>query len=129
VLTIPEAIETVSGDSELDTNVAVDGEGNIYALGSFNYAVFKFNREGKFLNRFGSQGDEKGQFRSPYAIAVDGQGRVFVSDVNGILVFDSDGRYLKQFDAPGAIFGMVFNDTGELLVTSSNQKVYKYTIK
>ncbi|MGH9933122.1 MAG: hypothetical protein ACREA9_28390, partial [Pyrinomonadaceae bacterium] len=94
VQTIRAAISSVTDNSELDTCVAVDGLGNIYALGSFNNAVFKFSPEGKFLTRFGDAGDQPGQFRAPSAIAVDGKGRVYVSDFKGVQVFDSNGRYL-----------------------------------
>jgi streptogramin lyase len=124
-LTIPKAISTVADRSELDTSVAVDGLGNIYALGSFTSAVFKFSPEGKFLNRFGGSGDQSGQFRATHAIAVDGKGRVFVSDTKGIQVFDSDGRYLTVFKVDGPAFGMVFNDKNELVVAARN-KVIKY---
>ena len=126
-LTIPKAISTVADRAELDTSVAVDGLGNIYALGSFTSAVFKFSPEGKFLNRFGGAGDQTGQFRAPHAIAVDGKGRVFVSDVKGIQVFDSDGRYLSVFKPGGSAFGMVFNDKNELVIAARN-KVVKYAL-
>jgi streptogramin lyase len=128
-LTIPDAIATVSGDSELDTKVAVDGSGNFYVMGSFNYGVFKFGPDGKFINRFGGEGDQPGQFQAMEAIAVDGKGQVFVSDINGIQVFDPDGRYIRIFDIPGATFGMVFNDQSELLAASNDQKVRKYSFK
>jgi streptogramin lyase len=122
-LTIPKAISTVADRSELDTSVAVDGLGNIYALGSFTSAVFKFSPEGKFLNRFGGSGDQSGQFRAAHAIAVDGKGRVFVSDIKGIQVFDSDGRYLTVFKTEGSAFGMVFNDKNELVVAARNKVI------
>ena len=93
VRTIPAAISSASGDSELNTRVAVDGSGYIYALGTFNNAVFKFGRDGKFINRFSGAGDQPGQLRAPYSIAVDGHGRVYVGDMKGIQVFDADGRY------------------------------------
>ena len=84
-------------------------------------AVFKFSPEGKFLNRFGGSGDQPGQFRAAHAIAVDGKGRVFVSDIKGIQVFDSDGRYLTVFKTDGSAFGMVFNDKNELVVAARNK--------
>ena len=69
-----------------------------------------------------------GQFRATDAIAVDGQGRIFVSDTKGIQVFDSNGRYLDVFKVPGSVgSGLVFNDRNELLVAARN-KVYKFTI-
>jgi DNA-binding beta-propeller fold protein YncE len=92
VRTIESAISGASGDSELSMRVAVDGAGYIYALGRFNNAVFKFARDGKFLTRFGGEGDQPGQFRAPYSIAVDGLGRVYVGDMKGIQVFDANGR-------------------------------------
>jgi DNA-binding beta-propeller fold protein YncE len=122
-LTIPKAISTIADRAELDTSVAVDGLGNIYALGSFTSAVFKFSPEGKFLNRFGGSGDQSGQFRAAHAIAVDGKGRVFVSDIKGIQVFDSDGRYLTVFKTEGSAFGMVFSAKNELVIAARNKVV------
>jgi DNA-binding beta-propeller fold protein YncE len=121
--TIRAAISSTSGDSELNTRVAIDGLGNIYALGSFNNAVFKFAPDGKFLTRFGDDGDQAGQFRAASAIAVDGKGRVYVSDIKGIQVFDANGRYLTVFDPEGMAFGMVFNDKNELFVAARNHVV------
>jgi DNA-binding beta-propeller fold protein YncE/DNA-directed RNA polymerase subunit RPC12/RpoP len=121
--TIPAAISSASGDSELSMRVAVDGVGNIYALGRFNNAVFKFGREGKFVNRFGGSGDQPGQFRAPYSIAVDGYGRVYVGDMKGIQVFASDGRYLTLMNTKGVAFGMVFNDQNDLFVVARDHVV------
>lgn len=122
-LTIPAAISSASGDSELSMRVAVDGSGYIYALGRFNDAVFKFARDGKFLTRFGGGGDQPGQFRSAYSIAVDGYGRVYVGDMKGIQVFDANGRYLALLDLKGMAFGMAFNDKNELFVVARDHVV------
>lgn len=127
-LTIQAAISSVSGDSELDTRLAVDGLGNIYALGTFNEAVFKFAPDGKYITRFGSEGDESGQFSAPSAIAVDGQGRVYVSDMKGIQVFDSDGRYLDKIPADGFVFGMTITANNQLVAVSNRPKVYIYSL-
>ncbi|HEX5886870.1 MAG TPA: NHL repeat-containing protein, partial [Pyrinomonadaceae bacterium] len=125
--TIPEAISSASGDSELSMRVAVDGAGYIYALGRFNDGVFKFARDGKFVNRFGSGGDKPGQFRAAYSIAVDGYGRVYVGDMKGIQVFDANGRYLALLDVKGMAFGMIFNDKNELFVVARDH-VSKYSV-
>jgi streptogramin lyase len=128
VRTIRAAISTAADESELNTRVATDGLGNVYALGSFRNGVFKFSPEGKFLTRFGDNGDQPGQFRAPGAIAVDGQGRVFVSDIKGIQVFDSNGRYIAAFKPDGITSGMVFNDKNELFV-AGRTKVTKFKLK
>jgi DNA-binding beta-propeller fold protein YncE len=127
VRTIPAAISSASGDSELSMRVAVDGAGYIYALGRFNDGVFKFGRDGKFMNRFGSGGDQPGQFRSAYSIAVDGYGRVYVGDMKGIQIFDANGRYLTLLALKGMAFGMVFNDKNELFVIARDH-VNKYAV-
>ena len=121
VRTIRAAISSVTDDPELDTQVAIDGLGNIYALGSFNNAVFKFSPDGKYITKFGDAGDQPGQFRAPSAIAVDGKGRVYVSDFKGVQVFDSNGRYLAVFDPEGTASGMVFNDKNELFIAARKQ--------
>jgi DNA-binding beta-propeller fold protein YncE len=127
IRTISAAISGASGDSELSMRVAVDGAGYIYALGRFNNGVFKFGRDGKFMNRFGSGGDQPGQLRAPYSIAVDGYGRVYVGDIKGIQVFDANGRYLNILEQKGMAFGMVFNDKNELFVIAKD-RVIKYAV-
>lgn len=93
-----------------------------YAMGRFNNAVFKFAPDGKFITRIGGEGEEPGLFRALNAIAVDGKGRVFVSDTKGIQVFDTNGRYLDVFKIERNVaFGMVFNDKNELFVAARTQ--------
>jgi len=124
---IRAAISTPADRTELNTRLAVDGRGNIYGLGSFTSSVFKFSRDGKYMNRFGGPGRQPGQLSAVSAIAVDGKGRVFVSDIQGIQVFDSDGRFVTSFRLDGVASGMAFNDQNELMVVSRN-KVTKYTV-
>ncbi|HVQ36184.1 MAG TPA: hypothetical protein VMS31_01540, partial [Pyrinomonadaceae bacterium] len=83
--------------------------------------------DGKYQTRFGSDGDQPGQFRAPSAIAVDGKGRVFVTDFKGIQVFDGNGRYLTVFKPGGIASGLVFNDKNELFVVA-RKEVLKLTL-
>jgi LSD1 subclass zinc finger protein len=125
---IKDSVSGQSGDSELDAKVAADGLGNLYSMGRFNDAVFKYSPSGKFLTRMGGEGDERGLFRALGAIAVDGQGRVYVTDIKGIQVFDSNGRYIDVFKPEkGGAFGLVFNDNNELFVAARTQ-IVKYTL-
>jgi DNA-binding beta-propeller fold protein YncE len=101
--------------------IAVDGNGVVYALDDQNGDVCKFAADGKFLNRF------KSNSNSPNSIAIDPKGRVFVSDTSRIYVFDADGKAIDSFPARQA-FGMTFNDKGELFV-ASRPFVVKYEIK
>jgi streptogramin lyase/DNA-directed RNA polymerase subunit RPC12/RpoP len=121
---IRAAVSGQTDRSELSIRVAADGAGNVYALGEFNDAVFKFSPDGRYVTRFGGDGDESGLFRAPSAIAVDNQGRVYVADFKGVQVFDPNGRYLDLIKVKGAASGMAFNDKGELFVVARTA-VYK----
>ncbi len=126
---IQAAISGQTGDAELDTSVDVDGSGNLYALGRFNNAVFKFAPDGTFITRFGSEGNEPGQFRAPQDIAVDRAGRVFVSDFGGIQVFAGDGDYLGLIDVDGPAFGLAFDASNDLIVASRGEHVVTYRVQ
>jgi DNA-binding beta-propeller fold protein YncE len=118
---IRAAVSGQTDESELDLRVAVDGLGNIYALGTFTDSVFKFTPDGRFVNRFGGRGEQPGQFRAPHAIAVDNQGRVYVSDFKGVQVFDKDGRYVDLFKPAPVSFGMVFDQNNQLHIAARTQ--------
>lgn len=124
---IESAVSGQTDRSELSIRVAADGVGNVYALGEFNDAVFKFSPDGRFQTRFGGDGDEPGLFRAPGAIAVDNQGRVYVADFKGVQVFDSNGRYLDLIKVKGAASGLVFTDKNELLVVARTA-VWKFPV-
>ncbi|HEU4593651.1 MAG TPA: hypothetical protein VFS10_00690 [Pyrinomonadaceae bacterium] len=118
---IRAAVSGQTDESELDLRVAVDGLGNIYALGTFTNSVFKFTPDGRYVNRFGGRGEQPGQFRAPQSIAVDNQGRVYVSDTKGVQVFDKDGRYLDIFKPAPIAFGMTFDHHNQLHIAARTQ--------
>jgi sugar lactone lactonase YvrE len=108
--------------------LAVNGNGYIYAVDRREKSVFKFGPDGKYINRFGGEGDAAGQLSSPTAIAVDGQGRVYVCDVGrGVQVFDANGRYLDSFAGNEVIFEIAINDQNEIFASQRNRhKIIKY---
>jgi DNA-binding beta-propeller fold protein YncE len=118
-----DVIHGLTGNSELSPTLTVDGLGNIYILGQFNKVVVKLSPSGTLQTRFGSDGREEGQFTAPSAIAVDSQGDIYVSDIFGIQVFDSSGRYIARFDAPGPVRDMAFSDDDILHVVTLDQTV------
>lgn len=128
VKAIRNAISGAADAFEMDTRVAADGLGNIYALGTMTNAVYKFSPEGKFINRFGGSGNGPGKLSHPDGIAVDGRGNVYVGNWPGIHVYDPDGGYLGSIEARGALSSMTFNNRGELLVVART-KVMRYAIR
>jgi ribosomal protein L7/L12 len=127
-LFIESPIGNVTDHSELDTTVAVDGLGNIYLLGSFNNLAFIYNRDGKYQNKFGGDGEGAGTFQAVDDIAVDNQSRIYISDINGIQVFDQNGRYLDAFTATNGVRAMVFDMAGNLYTVDYSQQVTRYQI-
>ncbi len=128
VLVIADAIPSVSDEPETTTIVAIDGLGNIYALGQMQGVVYKFGADGRYLSRFGGapfggNDDSPGVLRSSSALAVDNQGRVYVNDIDGIEVYDSEGRWLALIDVPGYAFGLAFNDAGLLFAAHRDQVI------
>ena len=82
------------------TDVAWDADGNIYVADGYgNARIAKFDKNGKFIKSWGSQGLAPGQFNTPHGIALDAQGNVYVADSGNrrIQVFDSDGTFKTQF--------------------------------
>jgi predicted RNA-binding Zn-ribbon protein involved in translation (DUF1610 family) len=134
-LEIPQTFTQVTGDIDIDTHLAVDGVGNMYLLGSFHYVVLKYSPDGKFIDQFGGQVkdvtvNEPGKFSSPLAIAVDGYGRIYVSDSGDIQVFDADGTYANRITVDnGAIFGMAFDDQNNLYAISNQDRVTKFNVQ
>lgn len=114
--------------------IAVDGADNIYIADEGSHSILKFNSKGEFLNRFGGKKDKftketpPGKFdHSPmYGLAVDNKGRVYVSQVSDVSVFDGEGGFLDKFGTNQA-FGMTFTDKNELWI-ASRPFVVKYQI-
>jgi DNA-binding beta-propeller fold protein YncE len=82
------------------TDVAWDSAGNTYISdGYINSRIAKIDKEGNWLTSWGEPGDQPGQFNVPHSIAVDAQNHIYVADRGNrrIQVFDTDGRFLRQF--------------------------------
>jgi uncharacterized protein (TIGR03663 family) len=142
-------------------DVAVGPDGNRYLLDTGNNRVVVLDAAGNFVDAFGSTcflndasrqgcvdpgaGGElgDGQFREPWGIAVDAEGRVFVADTwNGrIQVFDNQGNFVRKWGLfniigdenrdPYALFGprgLAIADNGDLLVADTgNKRIIRYT--
>jgi len=121
LLTISRAVSGQTGDSELDVRVAADGRGKLFGLGTFNETVVVFSPQGQYLNRVGSEGDEPGQLSAPSSIEVDGQGRIYVGDIDGVEVYQPDGRHLATIEVEGFPFGLAFAPDGRLLVVNGSR--------
>lgn len=119
-LYVERPVRGQTGEPANIVDITRDGLGNMYALDSFSDLVFIFDREGKYINRFGGKGDQPGQLSSPRALAADGQGHIYVGDSDGVQVFDSNGRHLNSIECSRSIFSMDVDDQGYLYVLDRN---------
>jgi sugar lactone lactonase YvrE len=117
LMTLGEA--GVPGDDQTHFNgpshVFVAPSGEIWVTDGHrggNNRLVKFTKEGKYIMQIGggvkSATMEKGLFNDPHHIAMDSQGRLFISDRgnNRIQIFDQQGKHIAvwtQFGRPSSI--------------------------
>ena len=118
-LTIPSFISGQTESLALDNTITVDGMGNIYALS--DELVYLFSDKGKYLNHFGSSGNQAGQFNNPRCIAVDGQGQLYISDSMVIHVFSNKGQFVDDFKTNVEVDAMAFDEKGALWVLANDR--------
>jgi DNA-binding beta-propeller fold protein YncE len=105
------------------TDVAWDADGSIYVADGYgNARVAKFDKNGKFIKSWGSQGIAPGQFNTPHGIALDAEGNVYVADSGNrrIQVFDSDGTFKTQFLNAGTPMAICITPGPHQYLYSSN---------
>lgn len=134
-LEIPDTFTNITGDLDIGTNLAADGLGNMYIVGSFHYLVLKYSPQGTYVDQFGGQAQgenltEGGKFTSPRALAVDGHGRIFVADFFDIKVFDDSGSYLARIEInDGVPFGITVDNQNHVYIVTNQNHVIRYDVK
>jgi alpha-tubulin suppressor-like RCC1 family protein len=116
--------------------IACDASGNVYVLSRGITRVRKFDANGTFIREWGQYGSGDGQFILDGAtgnsmISVNQKtGEVFVCDPGNsrIVVFDSDGNFLRKWGEAGALPGqfpsgmpsvLAVSDKGDVMVGKS----------
>ncbi|KAK3720976.1 hypothetical protein QZH41_006541 [Actinostola sp. cb2023] len=87
-------------------SIAFDkSEHYIFATDSDNNRIQVFDiKSGRFVRKFGTEGNGPGQFNGPCGVSVDGTDRVIVTDWNNnrIQVFNNEGKFLFKFGDKGS---------------------------
>ena len=113
------------------TDIIWDTAGNGYISDGYNNSrVAKVDKDGNWVTAWGKRGTDPGDFHTPHSIAIDAQNRVFVGDRenNRIQVFDTDGKFLKQFTNVGAPWAICITPGPKQVLYSSDSrpgKIYK----
>ena len=89
-----------------------------------NHCVKVFDQSGKFLYKFGKQGNEDGQFNLPFLMHVDPSCNLLVCDSgnNRVQQFSLDGRFtVKSTAVLKGLIGITTAADGRILVTSATE--------
>jgi len=107
-------------------DVAVDEEGTIYVSDPSQYAVHKFDAEGKRIGKLGGKGQEAGQFGKIVDLAVDGRGFAYVllKDRRVVAKFDKNGRFVMEI--PLAVNEQTPLKSPEVITVDSFGTLYVY---
>lgn len=85
--------------------VAFGSAGQIFVSDGYgNQRVVEFTPEGKFVRIFGGKkGKGNGEMNMVHGVAIDAQGRVYATDSDNqrVVVFDAQGKFLKNIAIPG----------------------------
>jgi streptogramin lyase len=103
--------------------IAIDAEGNIFAVDYSNGRVEKFSSTGKYLSQFGSPGAGEGQLSAPNGIAIDSKGNMYVSEYSNSRVqeFNSSGVHIGYLGlGSGSKDGQILNPTDVYIDSAGN---------
>jgi sugar lactone lactonase YvrE len=129
------------GEFHFVTDAVQDKDGNYYIgeYGEFD-RIQKFTSDRKFLFDWGSHGEELGQFVRPQALAIDGEGLLWVSDAcnHRVQVFDARGdspKLVKHWGTMGEEegqlrypYGIVLDGKGHVYLSEfGNHRIQKFT--
>jgi hypothetical protein len=88
-----------AGEATIPTDVAIDGEGDIYVVDSIADRVTKFNPGGGVVGGWGETGSGPGQWTNPFAIDVAPDGSVVVAEDgrNKVMRFTQEGQLSDEW--------------------------------
>ncbi|MBN2755491.1 MAG: 6-bladed beta-propeller [Candidatus Goldbacteria bacterium] len=113
--------------------MAIDSSGDIYTTDIGNNRIVKYNSNGTQLAAWGSGGAEcsdpgtgDGQFDSPFGIAIDGNGYIYVLDsYNGrVQKFDPSFNYILQWPLDGGYnHGIAVDVSGNVYIVAKETSI------
>jgi DNA-binding beta-propeller fold protein YncE len=97
-------VERPGGPFNHPTEMMPHPNGDIYVTDGYrNCRVHRFTRDGKLVKSWGTPGKGEGQFHLPHSIAIDGKGRLYISDRANkrFQIFTPEGDFLGMWTGGG----------------------------
>lgn len=88
------------GEMSSPTGIAIDKDGNIYIADTDNHSIQKFDKDGKFIGRWGGEPrTDEGGFYYPRGLTTNADGHVYIADTgnNRVQRLDADGNPMKAW--------------------------------
>lgn len=77
--------------------IRIDNEGNIFVLDRFSLQVLlRFDKEGTFLNKYGSHGQGPGEYQGIVDFDFDSTGNIYLLTVYKIIKYKKTGAFLEE---------------------------------
>ena len=94
----------------------------LYVVDTKAHNIKVFNSTGKFLHKFGKQGNQDCEFNYPTHIAVDTNGKVYIVDTMNtrVQVFDQDYNFIMKFGSADNVPGSFARPKGIALDSENN---------
>jgi len=89
--------------------------------------IMKFAADGAFITQWGQLGTDHGEFRTPHALEIDSQNRLWVADRGNhrLEIFDLDGNYLESRYSYGRISGIFITEDDTVFAIDSESDPYR----
>ena len=117
-----EKVFSIGGENNTEemlssvSRIALDKKGNLFILDSHENCVKKFDKNGKFILKFGREGKGPGELLNCYQMAVDPKNRVITNDLGNrrFSIFSNDGKFIKSYPYDNVVFDFKIANDGKM---------------